>query len=104
VLYESIQKILSLPDATRIFVGHDYAPGGRPVAWETTVGAEKRGNIHVGGGATREQFVAMRQARDQTLPLPALILPSVQVNMRAGRLPPPEDNGIAYLKVPLNAL
>jgi glyoxylase-like metal-dependent hydrolase (beta-lactamase superfamily II) len=102
-LYRSIQKILSLPDATRIFVGHDYGVNGRPVAWETTVAAEKDGNIHVGSGATLENFVEMRTARDKTLALPNLILPSVQVNIRGGKLPAPEANGIAYLKMPINA-
>lgn len=102
-LYRSIQKILNLPDATRIFVGHDYGVNGRAVAWETTVAAEKAENIHVGGGATLEKFVAMRTARDKTLALPNLILPSVQVNIRGGKLPAPEANGIAYLKMPINA-
>jgi glyoxylase-like metal-dependent hydrolase (beta-lactamase superfamily II) len=102
-LYRSIQKILSLPDATRIFVGHDYGVNDRPVAWETTVAAEKAENIHVGNGTTLDEFVAMRTARDKTLALPNLILPSVQVNIRAGRLPAPEANGIAYLKMPINA-
>jgi glyoxylase-like metal-dependent hydrolase (beta-lactamase superfamily II) len=102
-LYQSIQKILSLPDSTRIFVGHDYGTGGREIAWETTVAAEKQANIHVGGGKSIGDFVEMRKARDKTLPLPNLILPSVQVNIRGGRLPTPEANGIAYLKMPINA-
>lgn len=101
-LYRSIQKILSLPGDTRIFVGHDYGPGGRAIAWESTVKAHKQSNIHIGGGVSEEQFVAMRTARDKTLSLPNLIIPSVQVNMRAGRLPNPEDNGTIYLKIPLN--
>jgi glyoxylase-like metal-dependent hydrolase (beta-lactamase superfamily II) len=100
-LYRSVQKILSLPDATRIFVGHDYPPNGRAVAWETTVKAEKQGNIHIGGKSEAE-FVAMRTARDKTLSLPNLILPSVQVNMRGGRFPPAEANGVSYIKLPLN--
>jgi len=104
VLYRSIQKILQLPDATRIFVGHDYAPDGRPVAWETTVKAQKQSNIHIGGGVSVEKFVEMRTARDKTLSLPNLIIPSVQVNIRAGRMPAPEVNGTAYLKLPLNKM
>jgi len=103
-LFRSVQKILVLPDSTRIFVGHDYGPGGRPIAWETSVKAEKESNIHVGGGTPLEKFVEMRTARDKTLSLPNLILPSVQVNIRAGRLPEPEANGTAYLKMPLNAV
>lgn len=103
-LYRSIRRLLALDPATRIFVGHDYAPGGRAHAWETTVHAENEGNIHVRQGVTEAEFVAMRTARDATLGLPALILPSVQVNIRAGRLPPAEGNGVAYLKIPLNAV
>ena len=102
-LYRSIQKILSLPDSTRIFVGHDYGTGRRPIAWQTTVAAEKQANTQVGGNVSLEQFVQMRTARDKTLALPNLILPSVQVNIRGGRLPAPEANGIAYLKMPINA-
>ncbi len=104
-LYESIQKILSLPDETRIFVGHDYkAPGRDEYAWETTVGEQKAANIHVGGGAEKEKFVEMRTTRDATLAMPRLIVPSIQVNMRAGRMPPAEDDGNTYLKVPVNKL
>ena len=104
-LYESIQKILSLPDDTRIFVGHDYkAPGRETYAWETTVAEQKAANVHVREGITEDEFVAMREARDATLGMPRLIIPSIQVNMRAGRMPPPEDNGTVYLKVPLNVL
>lgn len=103
-LYRSIQKILSFPDATRIFVGHDYAPGGRAVAWQTSVATEKQSNIHIGGGVSVQKFVEMRTARDKTLSLPNLIIPSVQVNIRAGRMPAPEDNGTAYLKLPLNKM
>ena len=102
-LFSSTQKILSLPEATRIFVGHDYGPGGRPIAWETTVAAEKKSNIHIGGAVSVEEFVKMRTARDKTLPLPNLILPSVQVNIHAGNMPAKEANGISYLKMPLNA-
>ncbi|GHC57690.1 MBL fold metallo-hydrolase [Neogemmobacter tilapiae] len=104
-LFDSVQKILSLPDDTRIFVGHDYmAPGREEYAWETTVGAQKALNIHVGAGRSRADFVALREARDATLAMPRLIIPSLQVNMRAGRMPEPDDNGISYLKVPLNGL
>jgi glyoxylase-like metal-dependent hydrolase (beta-lactamase superfamily II) len=104
-LFDSVQKILNLPDATRIFVGHDYmAPGREEYAWETTVGAQKALNIHIGSGRSRAEFVALREARDATLAMPRLIIPSLQVNMRAGRMPEPDDNGISYLKVPLNGL
>jgi glyoxylase-like metal-dependent hydrolase (beta-lactamase superfamily II) len=103
-LYDSIQKVLSLPDDTRLFLCHDYkAPGRDTYAWETTVAEQKTANVHI-AGRTREEFVAMREARDATLGMPKLILPSIQVNMRAGRMPPAEDNGVAYLKIPLNAL
>lgn len=104
-LYTSIQKILSLPDATRIFVGHDYkAPGRDKFAWETTVGEQKALNVHIGAGRPMEEFVAMRQERDAKLGMPRLILPSLQTNMRAGHFPEPEDNGQSYFKVPINAL
>lgn len=104
-LFESVQKILALPDATRIFVGHDYkAPGRDDYAWESTVGAQKALNVHVGAGKSKEEFVAMRQKRDATLAMPRLIIPSLQVNMRAGQMPPAEDNGVTYLKVPINGL
>ncbi len=104
-LYASIQKILSLPDETRIFVGHDYkAPGRDEFAWETTVGEQKALNVHIGEGRPMEEFVAMRQERDAKLGMPRLILPSLQTNMRAGHLPEPEDNGTSYLKIPVNAL
>lgn len=104
-LFESVQKIMALPDETRIFVGHDYkAPGRDDFAWETTVGEQKALNIHVGAGKTREEFVAMRESRDATLAMPRLIIPSLQVNMRAGQMPEPEDNGKTYLKVPVNGL
>ncbi|RGP36893.1 MBL fold metallo-hydrolase [Pseudotabrizicola alkalilacus] len=104
-LFDSVQKIMALPDQTRIFVCHDYkAPGREEFAWETTVGAQKALNVHVGGGKSREDFVAMRETRDATLAMPRLIIPSLQVNMRAGQMPEPEDNGTTYLKVPVNGL
>ncbi len=103
-LYASIKKILALPPETRIFLCHDYAPGGRPYAWETTVAAERKENIHVHDGVSEEEFVKMRSDRDKQLEMPVLILPSVQVNMRAGEMPPPEDNGMRYLKIPIDAL
>lgn len=104
-LYDSIQKLFALPDATRMFLCHDYkAPGRDEFVWETTVGAQKRSNIHVKVGTSRDEFIAMRTARDATLDMPKLILPSVQVNMRAGNMPPPEDNGQRYMKIPINAL
>lgn len=104
-LYDSVQKILSLPDETRIFVGHDYkAPGRDDYAWETTVGEQKAKNVHVGGDATKDSFVEMRDARDATLAMPKLIIPSLQVNMRAGQMPPADDDGKVFLKVPVNGL
>ena len=104
-MFDSVQKILSLPDETRIFVGHDYkAPGRDHYAWETTVGAQKALNVHVGTGRSREEFVALRQARDATLDMPRLIIPSLQVNMRAGQMPEPDDNGVSYLRVPVNGI
>ena len=102
-LYDSIQKILSLPDAMRLFMCHDYGPGGRDVQWETTVGDEKAQNIHVGGGKTRAEFVAFRTERDSQLAMPRLILPALQVNMRAGEIPC-DDNGAPVLKLPINRL
>jgi glyoxylase-like metal-dependent hydrolase (beta-lactamase superfamily II) len=102
-LFRSIRHLFhTLPDDTRVFVCHDYGPGGREVACETTIGAQKRGNIHVREGIDEEAFVALREARDASLPMPALILPAVQANIRAGALPPPEDNGVRYLKIPLD--
>lgn len=102
-LYHSIQKIFSLSDDTRIFLCHDYkAPNREHYAFETTVGEEKRNNVHVGGNTTEDEFVKMRTERDKTLDMPRLILPSVQVNMRAGNMPPAEGNGQTYLKIPLN--
>lgn len=104
VLYDSIQKVLALPDAMRLFMCHDYGPNGRGIRWETTVGEEKAENIHVGGGRGREDFVAMREARDATLDMPRLILPSLQVNMRGGSLPEADADGRVFLKLPVNAL
>lgn len=103
-LYRSVQRILALPPATRVCVCHDYPPGGRAAAWETTVAEQRAANIHVRDGIGEDEFVAMRHARDATLEVPALILPSLQVNIRAGRLPPAEADGVSYLKIPLNAL
>lgn len=104
-LYQSIQKLFALPDATRVFLCHDYLPEGRDqYIHQTTIGEEKANNIHVGHGASEDEFVKMRTERDATLSMPKLILPSVQVNMRAGRLPEPEDNGIRYIKIPLDAV
>ena len=102
-LYDSIQKVLALPDEMRLFMCHDYGPGGRDIAWETTVGEEKASNIHVGAGKTREEFVAMREARDAALKMPTLIIPSLQVNMRAGEVPR-DAQGNPVLKVPVNGL
>ena len=104
-LYRSIHKLLALPEATRMFVGHDYLPEDREdYRWETTVGAQKAGNIHVGGGVSEDDFVAMREARDATLAVPKLILPSLQMNIRAGALPPAEASGKRFLKTPINAI
>lgn len=103
-LWRTIQSILSLPDDTRLFSGHDYRPGGRPPAWESSVTSQKAHNTHLKQAGTEEQFVALRKARDGTLPMPKLILHALQVNMAGGRLPMPEDNGMRYLKIPLDAL
>ncbi|WP_427914981.1 MBL fold metallo-hydrolase [Ramlibacter sp. MMS24-I3-19] len=103
-LYRSIRRILDLPGDTRVFVCHDYPPKGREPRWETSVAEEREHNIHVRDGITEQNFVAMREARDATLEVPTLILPSMQVNVRAGQLPPPDDNGVAYLRIPLNTL
>ena len=102
--YNSIMEILSLPDETRIFVGHDYQPGGREPKWETTVAEQKAANSHMSKCATEAEFVAVREARDRTLPMPKLILHALQVNVNGGRLPEPEANGRRYLKFPLDAL
>jgi len=104
ILYHSIQWILALPSDTRLFTGHDYMPGGREPKWESTVAEQRRANIHLKNEPSEAAFVAMREARDAELPMPRLILQSLQVNINAGRLPPPEANGIAYLKIPLNRL
>lgn len=104
-LYDSIQKILALPDDTRVFVGHDYkAPGRDTYAWETTIGEQKALNVHIGAGKSIEDFVEMRDTRDATLGVPRLIIPSLQVNMRAGNMPEPDDQGDVFLKVPINKL
>ncbi|WP_435229144.1 MBL fold metallo-hydrolase [Pseudopelagicola sp. nBUS_20] len=104
-LFNSIQKILSLPDETRIFVGHDYkAPGRNEFAWETTVGEQKARNIHVGEGKRKDAFVKMRDERDATLSMPKLIIPSLQINMRAGQMPEPDELGDIFLKVPINKI
>ena len=103
-LFRSINKVLSLPAATRLYMCHDYQPGGREVQFVSTVGEEREHNIHVRNGISEEEFVAMRSARDAALDMPTLILPSVQVNMRAGQLPEPEANGTRYIKIPLNAV
>ncbi|WP_439523374.1 MBL fold metallo-hydrolase [Marivita sp.] len=104
-LFDSVQKILALPDETRIFVGHDYkAPGRDEFAWETTVGEQKARNVHVGADASKDSFVEMRDARDATLAMPKLIIPSLQVNMRAGQMPPADEDGKVFLKVPVNGL
>lgn len=104
-LYRSIRKLLSLPSSTRLFMCHDYkAPGRDCYAWETNVGDERAGNIHARDAVSEEAFVTLREARDKTLEMPALILPSIQVNIRAGELPAPEANGVRYLKLPLDAL
>lgn len=103
-LYRSIQKLLALPAATRLYTCHDYQPGGRAPCFFFSVEEARRHNIHLGDGIDEDAFVAMRQARDATLDMPALLLPSVQVNMRAGHLPEPESNGLRYLKIPLDAV
>jgi glyoxylase-like metal-dependent hydrolase (beta-lactamase superfamily II) len=104
-LFRSLRRILSLPPETRLFMCHDYLPKGRTeYVWETTVASEREGNVHAHDGITEDEFVAMREARDATLDMPRLILPSVQVNMRAGHMPPPDENGVTYLKIPVNAV
>ncbi len=103
-LWRSIQRILALPDNTRLFTGHDYMPNGRAAAWESTVSQQKSSNIHLQKARTEADFVALRQARDKTLPMPKLILAALQVNIRGGRLPEPESDGRRYLKIPIDAL
>lgn len=102
-LFRSINKVLSLPEDTLLYMCHDYQPGGREVRYVSSVGEERTSNVHVRNGITEEEFVAMRSKRDASLDMPTLILPSVQINMRAGHFPEPEENGIRYLKIPLNA-
>jgi glyoxylase-like metal-dependent hydrolase (beta-lactamase superfamily II) len=103
-LYRSMKRILALPDETRLFMCHDYGPNGRDIRWETTVADERLHNVHVRDGIGEDEFVAMREARDATLAMPRLIIPSLQVNMRGGRLPPKDEDGKVFLKVPVNGL
>ncbi len=104
-LYQSAMRLLSLPVETRLFMCHDYLPEGRTdYVWESTVESERAANVHIHDGVSEDEFVAMREARDKTLAMPRLILPSVQVNMRAGHMPPADDNGVTYLKIPVNAV
>jgi glyoxylase-like metal-dependent hydrolase (beta-lactamase superfamily II) len=102
ILYESIRRLYALPDESGVFTCHDYQPGGRPLRYESTIGEERRANIHLNAQTTKDEFIALRKARDAALEMPALILSSLQVNIRGGRLPEPENNGVAYLKIPLN--
>lgn len=104
VLYRSIRKVLALPGATRLHLCHDYLPGGRAALWQTTVSEQRASNVHVHEGVSEDEFVRMRTVRDKTLSMPTLMLPAIQVNVRAGHFPPPEDNGTCYLKIPLNTL
>lgn len=103
-LFRSIQKLLAYPPETRVFMCHDYPPSSRHARWETTVAEQRAHNIHARDGISEDEFVAMREARDATLDMPTLLLPSIQVNVRAGEMPPPEENGISYLKIPLNVI
>ena len=103
-LYGSTQKILALPSATKLYMCHDYAPGGRGYQFRTTVAEQKKTNIHIHDGIGEDEFVVMREQRDRQLKVPNLIMPSIQVNIRAGDIPPPEDNGVSYLKIPINTL
>lgn len=103
-LYRSIQRVLALPDEMRLFMCHDYGPNGRDIRWETSVAEEKTHNIHISGGVAEDEFVQMREARDATLAMPKLIIPSLQVNMRGGKLPPADEKGETYFKVPVNKL
>jgi glyoxylase-like metal-dependent hydrolase (beta-lactamase superfamily II) len=102
VLWQSTRRLFELPDDTRLFMCHDYGPGGREVRFETTVAEQKRDNVHVGGDRSEDEFVELRTERDATLGMPRLILPAIQINIRAGALPAPEDNGVSYLRIPLN--
>jgi glyoxylase-like metal-dependent hydrolase (beta-lactamase superfamily II) len=104
MLYRSVRSLLALPEQTRLFMCHDYPPDGRAPCWETTVAEQRRANVHVRDAVSEDEFVAMRTARDQTLEMPVLILPAIQINIRAGGLPPAEENGTRYLKIPLDAL
>ena len=104
MLYRSVRRLLALPPATRLYLCHDYPPTGREPQWECTVADQRAHNIHVHDGVSEADFVAMRTARDATLEMPTLILPAIQVNIRAGQLPPAEANGVRYLKIPLNVL
>lgn len=104
VLYDSIQRIFALPDETRLFMGHDYRPGGRPLAYASTVAEQKRHNVQISARTSRGDYVAFRRARDATLDAPVLLLASLQVNIRAGELPEPEGNGVSYLRIPLDVL
>jgi glyoxylase-like metal-dependent hydrolase (beta-lactamase superfamily II) len=104
-LYRSVRRLMQLPDETRVFLCHDYkAPNREHFVWETTMLAERTANVHLHDGVSEDEFVAMRTQRDATLEMPRLILPSIQVNMRGGHLPPPEENGVSYLKLPVNQL
>jgi glyoxylase-like metal-dependent hydrolase (beta-lactamase superfamily II) len=103
-LYQSIRRLLAFPDQTQLFMCHDYLPGGRELRYVTTVAEQRADNIHIHEGVSQDSFVAMREARDKTLDMPVLILPSVQINMRSGQYPEPEENGVSYLKIPLNKL
>lgn len=104
MLYRSMRKLLALPAQTRLFMCHDYPPAGRGPQWETMVRQQRDSNIHIRDSVSEGDFVNMRTARDKTLEMPVLMLPSIQVNIRAGALPPAENNGISYLKIPINAL
>ena len=104
LLYDSVRRLLDLPETTRLFMCHDYAPGGREHRNQTTVEEERRSNIHVKDGVSRDDFIKLRQGRDATLPVPALLLPAIQVNIRAGRFPEPDSNGVVYLRIPLDRL
>lgn len=103
-LFNSIQKLYALPDSTRVFTGHDYMPNGRPTAWESTIGSQKRDNIQLKCETTKEQYVTLRQARDKTLTAPKLLFPSIQINIAAGHLPMPEEQGQSFLKLPITVI
>ena len=103
-LYKSIKKVLELPSETKLFICHDYGPGGRDIAWETTVGEQRKNNVHVKDGISEDEFVKTRETRDASLSMPKLIVPATQINMRAGSLPEEENNGVSYIKLPINKL